>query len=171
MFNLYLFLQSSLCQSPHSPFVLLSIMHVHFTRIHIRRTLRVRLVKHADHADDDPFGRVHGLPPAVRVLVPRDVVAGVEDGDAHVPIAVDVRVEHLAQKGEGGRVLGVGPRELHDGLVDAVLVQCVLWADDQNVPGVDVDWRLDGEGVVLGGEDACDVLLEVDLRAFVCGFH
>ena len=77
----------------------------------------VGFIEKADHADEDGADVLCGVPALARQLARLRVVHGrVEDGDAEVPVLVDVGVPHLGQEPDGGRVVRVVRGELDVGL-------------------------------------------------------
>ena len=107
----------------------------HARRLDVGGTLVVGPAQHADDAEQDGLGRLHGRPALGCRLVPVLVLLGrVEDRDAHLAVLVDCRAH--ARKGRV-RVTGSGGDGMGDGKgrgADALL-----------------GWKIDGSKTIFGG--------------------
>src|SRR4051812_38426488 len=82
---------------PHDPLVLRPVVPPHLTRVDVGATLVVGFGEHAHDADEDLLDALDRAPALRGALVHVRVVAGgVQDGDAHGAVGVDVWVEDVA---------------------------------------------------------------------------
>jgi hypothetical protein len=108
--------------------------------IQICWTLIVRIRQHRNDRDKDLLHPENGPPPLLGRLelvvwvLPRIV----EDGDANLPVLVNIRMPHFRLKGHRGRLIGKIFGEDQSGLEEAALVEGAVGAHDEDFPIVDV---------------------------------
>ena len=62
----------------------------------------------------------------------------VKDGDANLPVFVNIRMPHFRLEGHRGRLIRKVFREDESGLEEAALVESAIGAHDEDFPIVDV---------------------------------
>lgn len=108
--------------------------------VQISGTFVVGIRQHRNDRDKDLLHSKDGPPPLLGRLelvvwvLPRIV----KDGDANLPIFVDIRMPHFRLKGHRGGLIGKVFREDKSGLEEAALVESAVGAHYEDFPIVDV---------------------------------
>lgn len=148
---------------PNPPLELRPPLPPHLRRLHIRRTLIVRLRKHTHHTNQYLLHALNRTPPLTRRLIVIRVIARrVQYTDTHLAVSVYVGVPYLAQELHLRRVERVVARESERRGEDAAFVGGVGGAGDDGFPrehvvfgygaGGYAVWGVREEGFVFGEE-------------------
>mmetsp|Transcript_5404 Transcript_5404/g.11744 ORF Transcript_5404/g.11744 Transcript_5404/m.11744 type:complete len:206 (-) Transcript_5404:157-774(-) len=108
--------------------------------VQVRRTLVVGVRQQGDHRHQNLLHPEDGPPPFLGRLVEvvRVLPRMVQDGDADLPVLVNVRVPHLALEGHFGRFIREIFGENEAGLEEATLEEGAVRSHDEDLPVVDV---------------------------------
>ena len=111
-----------------------------YSRVQISRTLIIGIRKHGNHRHEDLLHAQNRPPPLLGRLVrivqifPRLV----KDGDAHLPVLVNVGMPHFGLEGHFGRLVREVFGEDEAGLEEAALEERAVGSHDEDFPVVDV---------------------------------
>ena len=111
-----------------------------YRRIQIRRTLVIGIRQHGNDRHEDLFHAKDGSPPlrGRLVKVVRIVPRFVQDGDANLPILVNIRMPHFALERHFRRPIWEVFGEDEAGLEEASLEEGAVGSHDEDFPIVNV---------------------------------